>query len=62
VSSNELFLSHYTLDRMGRRILVGLSFEETAEFENLDVRLPYDRKPNCASPVAIVPLVPMEVR
>jgi hypothetical protein len=60
VSSNDPFVSHYTLDGMGRRVLVGLSFVETTEFEQLDARLPYDRKPICACPV--VPLVPAEVR
>jgi hypothetical protein len=45
---------------MGRRVLVGLSFVETTEFEQLDARLPYDRKPICSS--SVVPLVATEVR
>ena len=62
MSSNNHFLSHYTLDPRGRRILVGLSFEETTEFEQLDARLPYDGKPVWPSDISIVPLVPIEVR
>jgi hypothetical protein len=60
VSLNDPFLSHYILDRMGRRVLVGLSFDETTEFERLDVSLPHDRKPFSNS--AIVPLEPAEIR
>ena len=60
VSSGDPFLSHYTLDRMGRRVLVGLSFDETTEFERLDVSIPYDRKPHSTS--AMVPLEPTEIR
>lgn len=45
---------------MGRHVLVGLSFEETTEFERLDVSLPHDRKP--FSDCAIIPLEPAEVR
>jgi hypothetical protein len=60
VSSNDPFISHYTLDRMGRRVLVGLSFDETSEFERLDVSIPHDRKPFGTS--AIVPLEPSEIR
>jgi hypothetical protein len=60
VSSNDPFISHYTLDRMGRRVLVGLSLDETSEFERLDVSIPHGRKPFSAS--AIVPLEPAEIR
>lgn len=45
---------------MGRRILVGLSFEETTEFELLDVSLPHDHKPVGTS--AMVPLEQAEIR
>jgi hypothetical protein len=45
---------------MGRRILVGLSFDETTEFERLDVSISYDRKPLSAS--AMLPLEPTEIR
>lgn len=62
MSSADPFISHYTLDRMGRRVLVGLSFEETAEFEKLDVSLPYDRKPMGGFNGCIVPLGPAEIR
>ena len=34
----------YSLDK-GRRVLIGLSEEETAEFEILDAQMPYDGKP-----------------
>ena len=61
VSPSDHFVSHYIVDK-GRRILVGLSFEETAEFERLDARLPYDGKPIWPSDNSIVPLVPMEMR
>ena len=60
MSSDDPFLSHYALDRMGRRILVGLSFDETTEFELLDVSLPHDRKPVGTS--AMVPLERAEIR
>jgi hypothetical protein len=62
VSQTQPFLSHYILDPIGRRILVGLSFEETTEFEQLDARLPYNDKPVWPSKSSIVPLLPMEVR
>ena len=35
----------YSLDRMGRRVLAGLTSEETTEFELLDAQLPFDGKP-----------------
>jgi hypothetical protein len=34
----------YALDR-GRRVLLGLTADETAEFECLDAQIPYDAKP-----------------
>jgi hypothetical protein len=60
VSSNDRFISHYMLDRMGRRVLVGLSSDETSEFERLDVSIAHDRKPFGTS--GIVPLEPSEIR
>jgi hypothetical protein len=60
VSSNDRFISHYTLDRMGRRVLVGLSSDETSEFERLDVSISHDRKPFGTS--GIVSLEPSEIR
>jgi len=62
VCSSDPFSTDYRLDPKGRRILAGLSFEETAEFEELDARLPYDAKQACASSSSVVPLPPMEVR
>ena len=35
----------YSLDRMRRRVLAGLTSEETTEFELLDAQLPFDGKP-----------------
>ncbi len=62
MSSSEAFLSHYTLDGMDRRILVGLSFEETVEFERLDKSLPYAGRHVWPFSTAIVPGLPKEVR
>ena len=39
----------YTLDKMRRRVLAGLTPEETFEFELLDARIPFDGKPVCPS-------------
>jgi hypothetical protein len=50
----------YQLDGGGRRILVGLTHEETLEFEKLDDRLPYDGQ--SVWPDETLPLLPMEVR
>jgi hypothetical protein len=62
VSQDNNFISHYTIDTNGRRTLVGLSFEETTEFEQLDARLPYNGKAIWPAAAPIVPLLPMEVR
>lgn len=35
-----MYAYEYTLDRLGRRVLVGLTFEETTEFELLEAQLP----------------------
>ena len=35
----------YVLDKMRRRILAGLTPEETFEFELLDAQIPFDGKP-----------------
>ncbi len=62
MSSHDPFLSNPTLwtGWVGAYWSV-FPFEETTEFERLDVSLPYDRKPlNCTS--AIVPLEPTEIR
>jgi hypothetical protein len=36
-ASQTLFPRRYHVDKMGRRVLVGLTIEETFEFEQLDV-------------------------
>ena len=41
-------------------MLIDLTFEETTEFELLDVRLPHDGKPRPNS--CVIPLGEMEVR
>ena len=50
----------YQLDGGGRRILAGLTHEETLEFEKLDDRLPYDGQ--AVWPDETLPTLPMEVR
>lgn len=46
----------YILDKQRRRVLVGLTPEETREFELLDAQISFDRKPvshsahSCLSP------------
>lgn len=39
----------YILDKMRRRVLAGLTPEETFEFELLDAQIPFDGKPICPS-------------
>ena len=50
----------YILDKMRRRVLAGLTPEETREFELLDAHLPFDEKPVC--PSAGLFLSPIEYR
>jgi hypothetical protein len=50
----------YILDKMRRRVLAGLTPEETREFELLDARIPFDGKPVC--PSAGLSLSPIEYR
>jgi hypothetical protein len=50
----------YTLDKKRRRVLAGLTPEETTEFELLDAQLPLDGKP--ASRPSDLPLSPKEQR
>jgi hypothetical protein len=38
-----MYAFEYTLDKQGRRVLCGLSFEETTEFELLGAARPMDR-------------------
>jgi hypothetical protein len=49
----------YILDKMRRRVLAGLTPEETREFELLDAQIPFDEKPVCPSGL---PLSPIEYR
>jgi hypothetical protein len=41
-----MYAFEYTLDKQGRRVLRGLSFEETTEFELLSAARPMDRPPD----------------
>jgi hypothetical protein len=50
----------YTLDKKRRRVLAGLTPEETAEFELLDAQFPLDGKP--AWRPSDLPLSPKEQR
>jgi hypothetical protein len=50
----------YILDKYRRRVLVGLTPEETNEFEILDAQLPFDAKPLSTPPP--LPLPPKEQR
>lgn len=53
-------LPDYQLDSSGRRCLVGLTYEETTEFETLDASLPYDGAR--VWPDESLPQLPMEIR
>lgn len=50
----------YVLDKYRRRVLAGLTPEETSEFEILDAQLPFDGKPVLA--LLLSPLPPKERR
>jgi hypothetical protein len=41
-----MYAFEYALDKRGRRVLRGLSFEETTEFELLSAARPMDRSPD----------------
>jgi hypothetical protein len=41
-----MYAFEYTLDQRGRRVLRGLSFQETTEFELLNAARPMDRRPD----------------
>jgi hypothetical protein len=45
----------YVLDKMRRRVLAGLTPEETFEFELLDAQLPFDGKPMILLPGCLCP-------
>lgn len=48
------------LDALGRAVLIGLTFEETKEFRELDRRLPFQGQH--VWPTEGLPLLPMEAR
>ncbi len=56
------FKNRYGLDRQGQRVLLGLSFEETSEFERLDASLPFDGLHVWPDLSEEIPLLPIEVR
>jgi hypothetical protein len=60
--TNGFFESSYGLDEQGRRVLIGLSFDETAEFERLDASLPFDGLHVWPDLSDDIPLLPIEVR
>ena len=45
-----MYAFEYTLDEQGRRVLRGLDFEETTEFELLEAARPMDRRPDGSLP------------
>ena len=45
-----MYAFEYTLDERGRRVLRGLDFEETTEFELLQAARPMDRGPDGSLP------------
>ncbi len=59
---DQLFEDQYGLDREGRRVLIGLSFDETVEFERLDASLPFDGLHVWPDLSEDIPLLPIEVR
>ena len=50
----------YQPDAEGRRTLIGLTYNETLEFERLDASLPYDAAH--VWPDVNLPMLPMEIR
>jgi hypothetical protein len=54
------FASEYLIDSNGRKVLAGLTHEETVEFEALDAALPYDGE--WIWPDKCLPVLPMEQR
>jgi hypothetical protein len=59
---DDAFQSAYTYDAEGRRVIIGLSFDETREFERIDARLPFRGKPVWPGFGDDIPLLPMEAR
>jgi hypothetical protein len=62
MATDRLFEDAYGLDDQGRRVLIGLSFDETAEFERLDASLPFDGLHVWPDLSEDIPLLPIEVR
>jgi hypothetical protein len=62
MATDRLFENAFSLDEQGRLILIGLSFDETAEFERLDVSLPFDGLHVWPDLGDDIPLLPIEVR
>jgi len=60
--TDRLFEDAYDLDKQGRRVLIGLAFDETAEFERLDASLPFDGLHVWPDISDDIPLLPIEVR
>ena len=61
--ADRLFENLYGLDEQGRSVLIGLSFDETSEFERLDASLPFNGLhvwPDLSE--EDVPLAPIELR
>ena len=59
---DEIFQSNYTPDADGRQVIIGLSFDETREFERIDASLPFNGKPVWPDFGNDIPLLPMEAR
>ena len=45
-----MYAFEYTLDKQGRRVLLGLSFAETTEFELLSAARPMDQRTDGSLP------------
>lgn len=54
------FEARFGFDDLGRRVLVGLTCEETREFEALDASVPYDGE--LVWPDRNLPILPVETR
>ena len=54
------FKARFSLDDHGRRVLVGLTYDETREFEALDASMPYGGE--LVWPDGNLPILPVETR
>lgn len=59
---DDFIQSGYTEDGEGRRVMIGLDFAETRDFERIDARLPFGGKPVWPRFGEDLPLLPMEKR